>query len=163
LQFLRLFPTPGPFDTSIWGETVLGSGNVIDTRETSGGNPDAFLELQTIPNGGVIAQGAYINSAATWVPGTQGAISSISMSVDMILFQQVPGYTDGQAYGIALEQDGTIFRSGYSITGLQYSEFDPRTILDVAASGFHEIIPSTGGDGTAIPDFSASGGLISLA
>lgn len=156
------FSDSGTFATPQWSETLLGHGDVVDTREATGGNPDAYLRLETIPNGGTIIHGAYLNSAATWDPSTQGAIATIDMFIDVILLnRQHTGFFDGQAYGIALQQNGQIFRSGYPVTGVQ-TIWDSRSILGQTAASFSLVNPDGTSNNTVDPDFSATGSTITF-
>lgn len=154
------FSDPGTFALATWTETIEGGGDVVDTRMATGGNPGAFLQLQTIPSGGTIVIGSYINSAASWNPSTQGAIASVDLGIDVTLFSGVPGFSDGQGFGIALQQGGQIFGNGFAVTGSQ-NTFNARTILGVGPTGFGLVDPTTGStDFTTHPDFSASGSTI---
>jgi len=156
------FSDPGTFTDPPWSETIQGGGDVVDTRESVGGNPGDFLRLQTIPSGGTIVIGSYINSAATWNPSTQGAIDTVDLGIDVTLFSGVPGFSDGQGFGIALQQGGQIFGNGFAVTGLQ-NTFNARTILGAGQANFGLVDPSTGStDFTTNPDFSTSGSPISF-
>jgi hypothetical protein len=155
------FSDPGTFATPQWSESIFGGGDVVDTRENTGGNPDDFLRIQTIPSGGTIVIGGYLNSAATYDPSTQGAIASIDLGIDVALFVGVTGFTDGQGFGTILEQNGQVFGNGFAVTGLNNS-FNSRTILGSAESNFG-LISANGNTNFGInPDFSSSGSSITF-
>ncbi len=158
------FTDSGGFTTSVWTESLFGNGDVVDTRESSGGNPSEFIKLKTIPNGGSIVIGVYLSDDATFDPSTQGAIDAIGMGLDVILFENVavPGFTDGQAYGIALRQNNEFFRSGFPVTGLQFSNWDSRTISAVDESGFVRVNPDGTSSSGFHPDFSSAGSEINF-
>jgi hypothetical protein len=129
------FSDAGTFNTSQWSETILGGGDVVDTRMATGGNPGELIQLQTIPMGGSIVIGVYLNSDATWDPSTLGEIATIDMGLDVRLIASMFNHPDGQAYGIAVGQDGEIYRSGFPVTG-QDLTWSSRSILGVSAAGF---------------------------
>jgi hypothetical protein len=149
------FSDPGTFNLGTWTETITGDGDVIDTRNAVGGNPNDFLSLETIPSGGVIIQGVYINSAASWDPSTQGAISSIDMAIDVTLLDSKFGHADGQAYGIVILQDGMFFKTGFGLTGTA-NTFSSRQINGAMQADFIEHLLS-GASGAAMPDFGGTG------
>ena len=104
-----VFTDPGTFSTATWSKTILGGGDVVDTRETSGGNAGDWLQLQTIPNGdngADIVVGVFLDSAATWNPSTQGAIDYMTMYIDKKLIATQIAHSQGQAIRIALLQGG---------------------------------------------------------
>lgn len=161
------FSDAGAFSTSTWSETIHGNGSVVDTRLTFGGNPGENLSLQTIPNGGTIVIGFYLNGAAAWDPSTQGAIATVDMDLDVTMFASAFGHPDGQAYGIALVQNGNIFQSGYKTIGYPLSTWESRSIPGISGPGFIRVNP----DGTKAdpstdpfshPDFSVSGSVINF-
>jgi len=157
------FTDAGTFSAATWSNTIFGGGTVGLTRETTGGNPGAFLRVQTIPSGGSIVIGAFINSAATWDPSTQGAIADIDLDVDLKLFSGVPGFPGlfgGQGFGIVLRQGGQVFGNGFAATGDPVPNFVSRTITGAGQTNFG-LISSSGNTDVAInPDFTASGSLI---
>lgn len=155
------FSDTGEFNAIAWSETVLGGGDVVDTRFEVGGSPGHFLQLETIPMGGAIVIGVYLNSDATWDPSTQGAIESIDMLLDVSLIASVSGHRDGQAFGVALEQDGVIYRSPFPVTGLEPS-WTQRSILSVVADGFSAVNADGSTNQSAAVDFSPSGSVITF-
>lgn len=159
-----MFTDPGTFSEPPWSESILGGGDVVDTRMNSGGNPGDWLQVQTIPNdpGDLtnIVFAAYINSAATWDPSSQGAIDSLSLMIDVIA---VNAFGQGQGITIALRQDDKIYATGTATTGIpdEWTTISPHTNKTESQFGLYD--PLSGfGNFAMNPDFSVTGSIIEL-
>lgn len=158
-----MFTDPGTFTEPPWSETILGGGDVVDTRMNSGGNPGDWLQVQTVPsgaNGANVVWGAYINSLATWDPSTQGAIDSLSMMIDV---KAINAFGQGQGIVLALTQDGNIYGTGSAITGIpsDWTTISPHTNAMESAFGLFDETLGTR-DSSMNPDFSVLGSVIEL-
>ena len=162
-----IFSDPGTFSTSIWSKTIRGGGDVVDTREMSGGNPGDWLQLQTVPNGdngADIVIGVFLDSDATWNPSTQGAIDSATMYIDK---KAIAAFGDGQAIRIALLQNGQIFDDPFAVTSTpsdwtNASDGTSATEVNRTYSQFKAVNALGVEDPNAFPDFSESGSMITF-
>jgi hypothetical protein len=130
------------------------------------GNPGQALQLTlTEPNGGGTGPAGnsiltgIVNSTFTYNPGTQGAITSISASVDKDLTDNV--FTSlGNFFRPLIEQDGNFYAAAIAGPPLVVissaggtTGYNTISNSNLVAANFLEINPSTGGFGTANPNF----------
>jgi hypothetical protein len=151
----------GTFNNDDWyTEIVKYSGPMPSYsayQATSGGNPGAYRNVQQHFGGdGDIWLGHWFDGA-TYNPSTQGAITTIDSSFDIILFNG--GASETVGYMILLEQNGIVYQAGYTLTTIEpkkniwvhhaYSDLTADDFLDVHTNTQH-------------PDFSANGDMIEL-
>lgn len=90
---------------------VTSSGS--STRNPSGGNPDAFLEVTQSTPGGAIglfhAPQPGASDPFVYDPGVSSAIESLDFSID---FQPIQGYGAYQAFYPSLTQGGNVYLAG---------------------------------------------------
>ena len=157
-------PLPAIYDGdfSNWSYTVLlqsGAGAGSMTRETTGGNPGAFLSVSTQSGWDLAMWVVMWNDDITWDPGTDGVIDSLQL---MIEEKEISSFGDGQNLKLALIQDGNTYLApvspwatgGGTGTSWEHLMFDPVTPDDFAR------IPPWPYDPNARPDFSSTGGPI---
>src|SRR6266550_4677228 len=96
-------------DFSAWTFDATGTATV--TREASGGNPDARLNITTIS--GPSVEGLAIKS--DFSTSDTLAASTFTLSLDVL---SGPGaFADGQEIELLVEQGGTIYGTGLGVTG----------------------------------------------
>lgn len=106
------------FDNSDWFTTKLmdtspdGAASATNSQLSSGGNPEFYR--QTIHNWqttepGVGIRFGHIYTGSSYNPGTEGAIASLSFSLDAIL--TLAPHVNGRSLSFLVEQSGVFFRS----------------------------------------------------
>ncbi len=150
------------FNDGDWSLTIqnIDNGGTVDASQQSvGGNPNEYRRilhslLPTSTNGessGFL--GFHLKNGAVYNPSTDGEISSLDYFEDSIMFQ---GFGDGQASGAALSQDGNFYYSSPRVLSNQ-GGWTSQSLLSLTALNFFNLL-----DSTDKPDFSSSGGAITL-
>jgi hypothetical protein len=147
----------GTFNNTDWTATVLNhSGPPVSfsaVQVSSGGNPGEYRQLQQSYGGPGSLITGHIFHGAQYDPATQGAISSVSYSFDLMLLNGGDSGTVG--YGSLLFQGGSYYLGGNSVL----TTIEPVRNLWV----HHDLLPLFAGDfldvsgSGAHPDFSATG------
>lgn len=97
-------------DFSNWSSSLFskGGGDASVTPLSTGGNPDHLLEITTYTTG--TAYGVGVNNEFTWDMATRGAISNISLYIDV---RSISGWGQGQNIVIIAFQSGQYFFGPY--------------------------------------------------
>lgn len=134
-------------DFSSWVEQFSFAGGSW-ARLTSGGNPDAHLELNVTDSlSSVIVR----NGSVSYDPSTQGALASIRFEADVIGASDSSGSTQ-PAFGFWLGQGGEEYAA--------YLDFDLASWSSLATLELTPADFTNLAQGSQIPDFSGSGGAI---
>lgn len=138
------------------GSVSTGTG----AQKLSGGNLDAYRQGENILGGPTTVRYAHMYSSA-YDPSLSGAIASLDWSYDFIALAATNPTNGAIASNILIEQEGIFYIAGPGLT-LPVDPAGPPPIwttnsgLDYSASNFTAV------DSTGNPDFSATGGIISL-
>jgi uncharacterized repeat protein (TIGR01451 family) len=167
------FPSPssasvvfadGDFQPVDWTLTQCswGSGATVTfTRQTAGGNPDAFLSIRTTLHQGGSAIGVvgFFRCAwATYDPSTQGAIDALFYEEDA---KRITGVYDVQGTGPCLWQDGKLFVYWGLVVGTQ-TQWHHLATDGLAANDFGLAEGTYCYNASQHPDFGPTGGVISF-
>jgi hypothetical protein len=136
----------GTFDPASWTVTVLQGGSYSVTQIASGGDPGPYQQV-------VLESGPYYNdieimSGFAYTPSTQGAITSLTMSLSAM----DPG-GPAQGDGLFIKQGSSWWMAGYGTTTGSWQTFSTGV---TTASDWTTGVPG----GT--PDFSSTGGTITF-
>jgi len=157
------------FNNADWQMSVLfqfgNGGNVTGTQVVSGGNPGSYRRASNIVNsasgvGRSAVLGFHQWLGANYDPSTQGAIDRIDGTLD---YRNISGFGDGQAYSLALLQNGKVYHpiehATFTVSGWQHT-----VATDLTADDFLLTVVTTTitVDPAQHPDFSASGAPIAL-
>ena len=147
-------------DWSLTVQDLDNGGTVVASQQSSGGNPGEYRQIvnslfpTSTPGESSGVWGFHIKTSAVYNPSTDGEISSLDYFEDSIMFPPVFG--DGQASGAALMQNGNFYYSIPLLTTSQ-SGWTSQSLLSLTALNFFNLL-----DSTDKPDFSSSGGAITL-
>lgn len=135
-------------DTTAGQTASFAAGQVA-----SGGNADAYRQVNHVYDAGIIAVG-HAKTGAVYDPAASGAILAIAYSYDLIHQDPPPG--QAVAYGIALFQGGSVYSA-------PLDNIFPATWTSFGASGLTAAnFTLRAGAGPATPDFSAAGAPITF-
>ena len=158
------------FNDEDWNRTSFLQGNaqvVTGNQITSGENQFRQIIHTLYPDPGMTsyAIGFHQQIGAVYNPQLQGAISSLDYSEHSILFG---GYYNGQTTGIALKQDGKVYRFWVGVT--PESNWTTKSVQNLQEGDFNligkvpedlglasTVAPVDFGSGTEHPDFSSTG------
>lgn len=149
------------------GPLTTGGASFSFMQCNSCGNPGFGLQLAgTFPNAPVppattdIAADAFLNTAFLYTPSTQGAITSLSMSVDKNLGANVQVTGGGNTFHPLIYQDNTYYADAIPGPGLNcptsagcFTGYNTLGGSGLTAADFVSYDPATGASGTAHPDF----------
>jgi len=138
--------TPGSWTTFV--ETGAGGSNASSSQAVSGGNPGSYLSVINNSNNEFISTFIFF-AGSLFDPSTQGAITSVNLSVDAIRFGP-----DGQGFAPALRQNGINYL--FMPENISF----PASWLSVNWSSLTGADFRTWASSSAHPDFSLSGGPI---
>lgn len=147
----------GTFAPSNWGfefQTLGAGGSATAVQMTVGGNPDFCRRVSLTLGAGDAPQIGALSrfgttQATRYEPAIQGAIESVSFSID---FRRVQASgTDGQFVQVALKQGTEIFAAAGAFTG-GAEDWTSYSVVGLTAGAF---LPLFGGQDR--PDFSTSG------
>jgi len=145
----------GTFNNADWNSTKIidtaGDASFSSFQVGTGGNPGQFREVNQSLNEGRIGV-SHLCSMFTYDPSTQGAITSIDVSYDLIEFAPLHGYE--VVYGILLFQDKTYYVG--PTENLNQPSWTSFSHDGLTAADFY----NDWGGGPAHPDISATGGVI---
>lgn len=130
-------------------DPTFNQGGISPVRRLAGGNPDAFFEVTNTVSSGMAGNaiwGYYLNGAYTYSPTTMGEILSINYMEDSIMFD---GFGQGQAAGIAFNQNGKFYYSGGIFAN--QDDWTTQALNNLTAASF-----STSTDPNDHPDFSST-------
>ena len=152
--------TDGAFDLNNYQITTYNPSSLVATavQNPSAGNPGAALEIQITfpaPQGVTYeVDQAFVNTSFTYNPATQGAIASISASVDKAFPTAIGGATS--TFRPLIEQNGNYYLG--AISGPSTAGFTTIAQAGLTAADF-QLFDYTQGQFNAQqhPDFSASG------
>jgi hypothetical protein len=135
-----------------WVDPGLGDGYGTVTRQTSGGNPDAFLEVLAVA--GVYPPRVYVQKDDfVWNPATDGGICTVTLMIDEKAIETSRG---GQPISILAIQGAREFAAGGCYTG-EEPTWETLTLGPVSEDDFYELLKLSQVDPDAKPDFSPSG------
>ena len=153
----------GTFNPGDWPAIVNfagGGGTAGASHKTSGGNPGAFYQVTITANSGPSGTAAFFNNSAfTYTPSSQGAINSVTFSLDLAN----QGGTAGVAFAnLALEQNGHIYAGPeYDVTSATGQTVGSTSL---AATDFGQVTAGANGqfslDLASNPNFSDAGSSI---
>ena len=132
----------------------VGAGTSTAEQQTSGGNPGDYREVSLTQNtSGTQIYALNILDTASYNPSAQGAITSISFSLDSKTFTSSDTHTDIQALGFVLLQSGNYYTKSGFTSGVP--SWTAGSLTGLTASDFSQF-----GGGAGMPNFSATGGPI---
>jgi hypothetical protein len=134
-----------------------GAGATITAQQcASCGNPGAALQInEDAPSGSALLAQGFYSSLFTYNPQTQGAITSISASVDKDATFNFTVTNAGNTFRPLIEQDGNFYLaaiSGSSFTGLT-TGYITLSATGLVASDFQEFDFSTDSFLSGTPNF----------
>lgn len=161
----------GVFNPWDWNEITItnagGAGSVTTASQSLvGGNPNEFRRIDMSLLAGTPGAGVFslnINATAAYDPTTQGAVTFIDYSEDSI--NLLAGSGDGQATGLLIVQNGTIYIQRSPVLVMPYTTFSTwaqNAAPGLVASDMWEIMGNGFVDPNSNPDFSATGGVMQL-
>lgn len=139
-----------------------GGATVTQAQCTTCGDPGTALRLTISDSDGSSLGAAFVNTAFTYNPKTQGAIASIAASVDKNLTVVAPPlFGFGNTFRPVIEQDGNFYTAvlfGPAVTvppggTTATSGYNNFSLPSLAAIDFDEFNTTTGLVGTAHPNF----------
>lgn len=142
-----------------------GNATLAGSQCAACGDPGSALSLVIAESDGSNLGGAFINSLFSYDPQTQGAIATISASVDKDLTVVAPPqFGFGNTFRPVIEQNGAFYTAvvfGTAVTvpiggTTATSGFAPFTLSGLTAADFNQFDTATGLIGTNHPDFSGS-------
>jgi len=152
----------GIFSDADWSAAVVSEvGPPVSftaQQVATGGNPAEYRQVQHSYGGpGSIVSG-HLQDAAIYDPASQGAISSLDFSFDIMLLNGGDSLT--VAYGALLYQNGSYYGGGGLLTTITPTTnvWVSHTFSGLDSAAFSRLSGPAG----ATPDFSASGGAIQL-
>lgn len=132
------------------------SNSVAVSQCPTCGDPagDALQVVVSLPTGGGPVFNAFtdvgiVDNTFAYNPATQGAISSISTSVDKEITVTAGNY--GNNFHPLIEQDGQFYAAG--ITGTAVGTYEFLSASGLTAASFDQIDPTTGAVGDTHPNF----------
>jgi PEP-CTERM motif len=159
----------GTFNSADYTSTALftsdSSVSLTAGQCASCGNPGNGLQLVGASNGTVAASGVgtaeilFVNTTFSYDPSTQGAINSISASVDKDLTSSYAGSSSsviGNTFRPLIEQDGIYYLaaiSGPGISSGMTTGYNTIAQSGLVAADFVEFDPATDTFLTGIPNF----------
>lgn len=153
--------TDGTF-TSGWTDTKMvdttfGSGATYNAQNLStGGNPFQHREVTHVFGNGTILVG-HFKSSFTWNPGSQGSITSLDYSYDLI--HKLPPAFQAVGYALLIEQSGVKYIS--SKDAIFDELWTPFSHANLTASSFKELL-NTGATGSTSPNFTTTGAVMTF-
>jgi hypothetical protein len=157
--------TDSTFNLATYSAAYTFKGDAADTVSVAQcatcGNPGQALDItMTEPDGGgtntaTSIQIGIINSAFSYNPATQGAIGSISASIDKDITDNAVG-TLGNSFRPLIEQDGKFYAAvlaGPTLAAPGTTGYATIAGTGLTAADFLQVDPTTGVFGTANPDF----------
>jgi len=112
---VALLITDGDFSTWTFGS--FGTGTATVTRETTGGNPGARLNVTTSTGGSLTAFGTALKTDSQ----VSSALEGLAFTLSLDVLSGAGSFGQGQAIHLLVEQGGTIYTKALGITGVQAS------------------------------------------
>jgi len=135
-------------DFSTWTFDSSGTGSATVTRETSGGNPDARLNVTTVTLSAT-AFGTGIKSDFS----TNAALDGGSFTLSLDVLSGSGDFGQGQFIDLLVEQNGSVYATPLGVTGFPHSSFATITFNGTFNEGsFVKVI----GSGPNTPSFNGS-------
>ena len=136
---------------------TFGDGGLVEAAQSTDGYPPPSRRVREVVNASPSPTefsaiwGIHLFGGKVYDPQVQGPFASVDYFEDARLVQ---GFGDGQATGVAVRQNGNVY-VGQAGTTPAFA-WTPKERIGIAASSFVRIM-NGGFDGSAHPDFSASG------
>jgi hypothetical protein len=152
------YTVTGPFKSDSASSVTFG-------QCTTCGNPGDALQIQmNLPSIGDLIALGFVNASFSYNPQTQGAITSITASVDKDLIVNQDETGAGNTFRPLIEQDGIFYMAaipGPTVTGTT-TGFNTLSQSGLTASNFLQYDFSTGTFGITTPNFSGDTMLFGL-
>jgi len=143
-------------DAKLVDTTAGGLATYATNYLAAGGNPTHHREVSHSYDFGAILVGHW-KSAFVWDPAVDGSITSLDYSFDLI--HKNPPLGQAVAYRLLVRQSGVDYVSG--IDQIFTESWTSYGRVNQTSASFKELL-SNGTLGTASPDFSASGGILTF-
>lgn len=149
-------------DFTDWSHVVLlesGAGAGIVTRNETGGNPDAFLEISTRSGWDLHTWVLLWKNGVVWEPADGCEIETIELEIDE---KALDSFGDGQNIKLLVVQDGRYYGAPLTpwVTGSGVeTTWETHVFAPAYVTDFGEVPPYQF-DPAERPDFSEAGGLI---